>query len=475
MIYDAVIVGGGAAGLMAALELTEKNKSVLVLEKGKSLNVSNFARAGGPAACETAIQEEENVFLSRDMLYTHMSSWAGHTVNEALLREVIGCTGAAVDRLQKLGIELELMPDTYGVGFRARHFIKSRGSKRTEPIRARIEEKGGKILCSCPVKRIERQGNRYRLSVLQDEKCLDFTCSAVLLCTGGFQGDPELIRRFFGLEHMVSMGNSLSSGDGIRLAEQLGAVCDRNFALPGNEGSASTTKCKGYNDNLCFGIYGGLLVDHNGRRFMNEKEIADFPLSIGGEAFARHGKTYAVVDHTVYQACMTEGIYHYMGQPDNWAGGKALWHPVLEHAGEHLQKAIEDGWACRAASIREAAEYFHLPALQETVCAYNQMCEKKEDVQFGKAAEFLIPVRQSPYYIFEYEPACWCTLGGIRTDSRLQALDASGRAIPGLYVAGAENGSMFSVPYYDNEGAALGLSLGSGIYAARMISADSEC
>ena len=55
---DVVIVGAGAAGLQAALQLTKAGRSVIILEKGGSAAVANFALCGGPTACETKLQEE---------------------------------------------------------------------------------------------------------------------------------------------------------------------------------------------------------------------------------------------------------------------------------------------------------------------------------------------------------------------------------------------------------------------------------
>ena len=60
-----------------------------------------------------------------------------------------------------------------------------------------------------------------------------------------------------------------------------------------------------------------------------------------------------------------------------------------------------------------------------------------------------------PFYAFQYEPSAWVTIGGIRTNDRLQAIDGEGVAIPGLYVAGADNGTLMSAPYCDYEGYSL--------------------
>ena len=77
------------------------------------------------------------------------------------------------------------------------------------------------------------------------------------------------------------------------------------------------------------------------------------------------------------------------------------------------------------------------------------------DEQFYKPACFLQPVTTGPFYAFQYEPSAWVTIGGIRTNDRLQAIDGEGVAIPGLYVAGADNGTLMSAPYCDYEGYSL--------------------
>ena len=46
---DAVVVGAGAAGLMAAMELAAAGKKTYLLEKGITVAVSNGSQAGGPA------------------------------------------------------------------------------------------------------------------------------------------------------------------------------------------------------------------------------------------------------------------------------------------------------------------------------------------------------------------------------------------------------------------------------------------
>ncbi len=84
---------------------------------------------------------------------------------------------------------------------------------------------------------------------------------------------------------------------------------------------------------------------------------------------------------------------------------------------------------------------------------------------FGKAGFLLKPLKQPPYYVFEYEPSAWCMFGGVKTDKYCRLLNCEQEFVRGIYVAGTDNGSCYCMPYYDNEGAALGIDLTTGILA----------
>ena len=82
------------------------------------------------------------------------------------------------------------------------------------------------------------------------------------------------------------------------------------------------------------------------------------------------------------------------------------------------------------------------------------------DTMFGKRAEMLIPVADGgPYYLFKYNPGAFNTFGGCRTDEFTRALRADFSPIEGLYIAGVENGSLYSRPYYDVGGTCSGPGL----------------
>ena len=477
---DVVIAGAGAAGLMAALNLSRAGKKVIVLECSANANGSNFSMCGGPAACETKMQKEENEWVSLDTLFTHMYNFTNTAVNGRLLRKVLACTGKAIDDMQDLGIEMYLWPDAYDNGFRARHFIVSEGEERISPIVKEIEANGGQFIYNAKAREpIMEDGKVVGLKAASGSDVIAVTAKASIVCTGGFIGSTKMQKKYLNTS-VLALGNTSSDGTGIELAHKAGGVDDRIFAVLGNECGAVAPTTTGWpfteewankNEHYGYWLFGGLYTDGNGERFISEEQVARFPLAIGGEALIRQGKAYCVMDSDYYNGVMNEGIYAYLGSPAEWVAGEEAdyYKTTPENADAHLEQAIAEGWAYKADTIEELADHFGLTHLAETVKNYNDYCANGKDEEFYKSATFLKPVATAPFYIFEYAPSAWGTNGGIKVDASLRALDENNEPIEGLYIAGVDTGSMYSMPYYDNPGSSVGLALGSGVLAANEI------
>ncbi|MEC4273664.1 FAD-binding protein [Adlercreutzia sp. R25] len=473
---DVAVVGAGAAGLMAALNLARGGKKVVVIEVGPSAAISNFAMCGGPTACETKLQAQENATVTLDQIFTYMNDFSRGSVNSALLRNCLAHTGEAIDTMLDLGIGMDLIPDTYGVGFRGRHMFQAGGEDRVGPLVADIEANGGEFLFNTKAEKIIMEDGA--VAGVQTDAGIDVMAPAVVVCTGGFGGNEDMQLEKLNTT-VFPLGSTLSDGTGINMVLDAGGAWDRNFAVLGNEcGAVSKATVSPFtedwhntNEHLGYWLFGGLYTDPVGERFISEGKIAQFPLAVGGEALLRAGKAYIIMDDDYYQAVQGDGIFAYLGQPAAWISGPVAdyYKTTPENAEAHLQEAIEQGWAVKADSIAEIAEAFDLPALEKTVENYNRFCETGVDEEYGKEAHFLKAVKTAPFYAFEYVPSCWSTNGGVKVDSHLRAVDADNKAIPGLYVAGVDQGSVYSVPYYTNEGSSVGLAIGSGAYVAAEI------
>lgn len=143
---------------------------------------------------------------------------------------------------------------------------------------------------------------------------------------------------------------------------------------------------------------------------------------------------------------------------------------TLTEMDKDIEQAISEGWAAKADTLEELAEKFGLTHMVDTVTAYNEACQSGHDDDFFTPADYLTPVTEGPYYIFEYNPGAWCTIGGIKTDGNCRALDADNHVIGGLYVAGCA-ADLWSVPYYQG-GSCNGFSLASGLLAGETAADD---
>lgn len=474
-----VVVGGGAAGMMAAITAAKAGADVLVIEKGAMIGVANGWNCGGPMASETSVQAEEGVVVTDEMLFNDLTQDAYLTSDSRLLRRVIARTGSAIELQREAGLDIFLRPDNYGAGYRSRHGYNGQKADRGPIIEAAYLAAGGRLMTETAGQSLIVEDGKVTgiQAVRPDGATVNIHADAVLLATGGYLGNPDIIKEHWGDITVNALGNTLSTGDAIRMGLEVGAMLEESsFAMISNEFGGSNQKGGGWqrsNGAMTIGIYGGMLVDANGERFFNEYYMANQPLSVGGEAVLRVGKFYAVVDQAYVDAVSTIGMFEYLGSPERWyVGTMTAKGVVLENLQADLDLAVEQGWAVKADTIEECAAFFGMDKLVETVDRYNIYCKTGVDDEYFKDPIFLTSIAQGPFYVVEYEPSAWGTLGGLRTDSNLRVVGHDLQPIEGLYAAGVDAGSLYCQPYYQVEGTAVGLAFGSGILAAETMLAD---
>lgn len=455
--------------MMAALTAAHHGIRCIMIEKGTNIATSNGARAGGPALADTDYQRKENAVVTSEQLFQHMYAFSRGTVNAGLLRRAIGSSRKVEGLFCESGVKMKLLPDSYGVGFRARHFFETGGSKRWQPLADTFIKLGGEIHFHCAADCLLINNNLLEgaeaLNTHTKER-VRYLAKAVVLATGGYMGSPEMMAEHFGNVQVIPLGNTLSDGSGICMAKQAGGYEDRNWGICANEfGGANHKSSKKMTFDMRYAVSGGLLVNRQGRRFVNEQLLSDHALSAGGEATLREGLFYAVLDDRMYQQLRSVSVYDFYGQPEEWYVGRYFGSYMPMQDGLSIETEIDQGWAFRG-TLQELAQQAGLKCLEQTVAEYNHCCKAGVDNQFGKSAYMLKPLLNPPFYLFEYQPSAWCTFGGVKTDEFCRMLDRQEQPVPGIYVAGVDNGSCFPQPYYDNEGAALGVSLGTGIVAA---------
>ena len=111
---------------------------------------------------------------------------------------------------------------------------------------------------------------------------------------------------------------------------------------------------------------------------------------------------------------------------------------------EGIQKGIESGFVFKADTITELATkiYVKPEKLHETIEKINRYADQKNDPDFSRKPEHLVKfdTKNGPYYALKGLRAFFLTLGGVKVNVNMQALDGNEEVIPGLYVAGQDIG-----------------------------------
>ena len=464
---DIAVVGAGGAGMWAAVEAVRAGKSVVVIEKGANVGVANGSLAGGPFIVGSKLQQEAGIDFTVEEAFKHIMEYGHWSTNAAAIKAAVEISGETIDQFTSdFGVPTGLRPDNYGAGHASvrANFqsdpkdskTQTKGEARMKPLQEFVESEGGEFLFNTAGKRLIMENGACVGVQCEGEGVIDVKAKQVIVATGGFLGSADMMLEKFGT-FVNPLGNILSVGEGIDMVQAAGGQVSTQWGIAGNEFAGSNQKADGLYDrkNAAFtvGIYGTLLVNNQGRRFSNEGKFANLPLALGGAISLVGGKYYAVVDQT-YVDGLNAGTDAWTlcgSDAENWRTGMmTLKGKALENVQANFDAAVDAGWAFKADSIEALAEAIDAPDLTKTVEAYNAACAAGKDDQFYKPACFLQPVAA-----MQSEPSAWVTIGGIRTNDRLQAIDAEGAAIPGLYVAGADNGTLMSAPYTDYEGYSL--------------------
>ena len=139
---------------------------------------------------------------------------------------------------------------------------------------------------------------------------------------------------------------------------------------------------------------------------------------------------------------------------------------------EALERAVESGKLLRADSIEDLAAAMGMDAevLKATVEEYNGFCYAGEDKHLSKPRRCLFALDKAPYYAAPAGLDMITAHGGIKVNRRLQAVNASGKAIPGLWAAGIDISGIDSGDYsVALSGHAFGFSLAGGRLAVKNI------
>jgi fumarate reductase flavoprotein subunit len=432
--YDVIVVGSGAAGLAAAIGASDAGASVLVIEADTRVGGSSRLSGGHFYAAGTSVQRAAGITDDADAMFEHYMTLNQWLVEPSVVRRYCDLSAPAFEWLMGLGVEF--LPERVyrsGVGSVARgHPPEGGGVRVIEVLHAQLDQRPVDFVLNARVTRLlaDEEGAVCGIQAGDDAA----TCGAVVMATGGFGANRELLARYYPEAAKADnwswyIGTPLAQGDGLFLGQAVGADI-AGF----NRGLLLVTP--GFSRDLEVLLPGWLvIVNPEGRRFANETA----PYSVlGGLIQQQGGHAFAVFDEAARQAARPTPT------------SQAYW------VDEVLAARADEGRIARADSLAElAAKIGADPAVLEgSISRYNADAARGVDsVYFKDPATGMRPLASPPFYAAELRPAIICWTGaGLRIDADTRVLRRDERPVPGLFAAGETVGSLHGDRYIGGGG-----------------------
>lgn len=448
--FDVVVVGCGIAGLSAAVSALELGAKVAILERSPPED------RGGQTRWTEAQMRMKSEHEVADDFESHFAENSGNYLDPELISEAAGdyenwssivktlnftdpelistITDRAGPTLQWLkghGVRFDFQPSYFITTCTTRISPVGGGLALVEALAAAAERLGATFFYRTTARQLISDETGRVCGLLasgERHRALRFAAKAVVLGSGGFQGNPEMLTHYLGPKarylRPVARGGYYNKGEGIRMAMAVGAATAGDY---GQLHAEPLDPRSGAPEPIVLVFNYGILVNKRGERFIDE---APSTVDATYEAITRQileqpeGIAWAVLDAKIADV-------------PNWRKSVRSDQPPVS-----------------AATLEELATKIGVPldALQRTVSEFNAACgEGRFDplaVDHLKTAagyappksNWARPISQGPFLAYPLICGNCFTFGGIKVNKRSEVVNSDGQPIPGLYAAGEMTG-----------------------------------
>lgn len=472
-MYDVVVVGFGLAGGMAAIEAHDAGSRVLLLEKAPDPGGISICAGGGV-----------RVAFDREAALAYMNATSAGDVPAPVIEMMVDGMMSLEPVFEKLaavnGAEIVIRKrggnypfpghDTLGMlevksipnfdPLKEYPFVRGRalGPILFKLVHDNVRSRKIEVRLESAVRRVVAAPDGSARGVVVDIAGKARRIGArrgVILACGGFEADPKMQSKYWQIRPVQSAANKTNTGDGIRMAQALGADLWHMWHFHGSYGYRHTDPAYPYllrikrlpdwtpTVDTPDVPMAWIVIDRGGRRFMNEYH--PYSQDTGNRALDVYDPVtqsfpyvpaFLVVDddgrkmYPLGQAVSNDRtIKPYTWSQDNF-------------------QEVENGILAKADSVEELAAVLgaDVQTVKETLERWNKGCEAGQDADYGRPATTMVPVRKPPFFVARIWPLVNNTQGGPVHDERQRVLNTFGEPISRLYVAG-ELGSVWSFLY----------------------------
>jgi 3-oxosteroid 1-dehydrogenase len=523
--YDVVVVGSGIGGMAAALTAVEHGQRTVVFEKAKKLGGGTAASHGGFWLGGTHIQKAAGYNDNLDNVITYMRFLSGGETDEARMLTFVKRGPEALEFFDRCGVKFrvtrgmtdhyyDMVPGSVGEGRlfevelisgnelgdwkdvvliwpqaplemtieekifwggpndpnnwkkelmeqRRRDLICGRGTGAIMHFLKQALNRGATIKPGLAVDRLIAENGRVTGVVTADGAPV-LARKGVVLATGGYEANPDLVQTFEGLPDWLSMFPSSLTGDGLKIASEIGAACKiihNNIALflgynvmPANPGDEPAFRLCSIGEMLCPHT---MVVNRDGCRFEDES----------------------------YFPSMVPALRHFVTSSHRFANLPCFlifdsqFHTKFTFADRPLGSSIPD-WVARGQTLAELADKLGINAknLSATAERFNGFARKGSDDDFGRGRKkwstgaplpgkevknaSLGTIEVAPFYGLQLHPSAFAS-AGLLANIHAQVIHQRGHAITGLYAVGnAAAHTEYGVGYQAGHSLASGMTFG---------------
>lgn len=465
---DVIVVGAGISGLAAALDLGRGGAKVTVVDMSSVFGGHAVMSQGSISIIGTPTQERAGIHDSPDLAFQDIHRWGEDPATNWVRYYVDHSRREIYDWLDELGVRFSEVLSSSGNSVPREHQPVGRGIGLVTPIyRACLDLSNINFVWNSKVEQLLTDDGHVIGVLVRDMRSGNerkLRAKAVILATGGFQSNLDMVREFWPAEfrfpeRILAGSGRHSIGIGHQMAQAVGGELVHMDYQWNYFTGLPDPRYPGTNRGLNATNLRGILVNDEGRQFANfhgwAKEVMPLLLE------QKNATCWCIFDEASKPFFVVSG--------SDWGDFKQVDKLILQNP--DLVK--------KADTLERLAELSGLPPknLLETVARYNQLVEQGEDTDFGRfgpgkpvfSNKASPKIAHPPYYAMQTFPLTRKSMGGVAIDLQSRVLDKQKRPIPGLYAVGELAGLAGINGKAALEGTFLGPCIVTGRVAARSL------